>query len=186
MIWMICGLALWWSAHLFKRVTPRPRARLGDPGKGLVAVLIVISIALMWWGYRPYEEPFWWGRTPALTGINNLLMLLAFYSYSSGATPPGRPRNRLGTKMRHPQLTGFALFCAAHLIPNGDLASFILFGGLLLWALVEIAVINRAEPEWTPPDWGGRKTEIRIAVIALVIYVIVALVHGWLGPWPFG
>ena len=64
--------------------------------------------------------------------------------------------------------------------------SFILFGGLLAWALTEIAVINRGEPDVEPPAWGGVKSEVRIAVIAAVIFIIVALIHGWLGPRPFG
>lgn len=186
MIWLILGLLLWFAAHFFKRAAPDLRARVGDPAKGAVALAIVASIVLMWWGYRNAWGPVWWGRSPALTGINNLLMLVAFYVYASGATPPGRPRNRLGTLIRHPQLIGFSIFCVAHLVVNGDLESFILFGGLLVWALAEMVVINRAEPDWQPPEWGGVKSEVRIGVIAAVVFAVVALIHGWLGPWPFG
>jgi len=183
---LILGLALWSGAHVFKRVAPEARAGMGDAAKGGVAVAVVVSLVLMWWGYRNAWGPVWWGRSMALTGINNLLMVVAFYVYASGAAPPGRPRNRLGTLLRHPQLMGFALFCAAHLLVNGDLASFLLFGGLLAWALAEIALINRAEPDWQPPEWGGVKSEVRVGVIAAVIFVVVALIHGWVGPWPFG
>jgi len=183
---LILGLALWTMAHVFKRVAPGVRGRMGDPAKAAVAIAIALSLVLMWLGYREAWGPVWWGRTAALTGINNLLMVLAFYVYASGAAPPGRPRNRLGTRLRHPQLTGFALFCGAHLVVNGDLASFLLFGGLLAWALAEIALINRAEPEWQPPGWGGVKSEVRVGGIAAVVFVVVALIHGWVGPWPFG
>lgn len=186
MIWLVLGVALWWAAHLFKRLAPEARGRFGDPGKGAVAVAVVLAVVLMWWGYRNAAGPVWWGRSGALVGINNLLMLVAFYIYSSGAAPPGKPRNRLGTVLRHPQLVGFSVFCAAHLLVNGDLASFILFGGLLGWALVEIALINRQEPAWAPPAWGGRTSEIRVAGIGAVVFVVVALIHGWIGPWPFG
>ena len=41
---LILGVALWWAAHLFKRVTPGARAAMGDKGKGLVAAAIVVSI----------------------------------------------------------------------------------------------------------------------------------------------
>ena len=47
MVLLISGVALWWAAHLFKRVAPGPRAALGDKGKGLVAVLLVLSVVLM-------------------------------------------------------------------------------------------------------------------------------------------
>lgn len=186
MIWLIFGVALWWAAHLFKRVAPGMRAGLGDPGKGAVAIALVLSVVLMWWGYRAASGPFWWGRSSALVGINNLLMLVAFYIYASGATPPGRPRNRVGTALRHPQLIGFSIFCAAHLLVNGDLASFILFGGLLVWAVVEILIINRNDPAWQAPAWGGTSSELRVAGIGAAIFVVVILIHGWVGPRPYG
>lgn len=186
MIWLILGMALWWAAHLFKRVAPDARARLGKGGQGVVALSLVASIALMVIGYRAAEGAVFWGRSSALVGINNLLMVLAFYVYSSGAAPPGKPRNKLGTKLRHPQLLGFSIWAAGHLLVNGDVASFVLFGGLLAWALLEIVIINRAVPEWTPPDWGGRASEIRVAVIGLVMLIIVMLIHNWIGVQPWG
>ena len=72
-------------------------------------------------------------------------------------------------------------------MPNGDLPSFILFGGLGLWALVEIAVINRAVPDWTPP--AGKvppRKEIMAAAGAVIVTLVVGLIHAWLGYSPFG
>lgn len=185
-ILLVAGLALWSGAHYWKRFAPASRARFGDKGKGLVAVALVLAVVLMVLGYRGAEGPVWWGRSGALVGINNLLMLVAFYIYASGATPPGRPRNGVGTMLRHPQLIGFSIWAVAHLLPNGDLASVVLFGGLLLWALVQIALINRAVPDWTPPAWGGRASEIRIAAIAAVVVVVTMGIHHWLGVTPWG
>ena len=187
MILLILGVALWFGAHFLKRLAPDFRARMGDQrGKGPVALALVVSVVLMVIGYRAAFGPVWWGRSGALVGINNLLMILAFYIYASGAAPPGKPRNRVGTRLRHPQLIGFSIWCVAHLLVNGDLPSFILFGGLLVWALLEIAVINRAVPQWTPPEWGGPKSEIRVAVITVVVLIVVMLIHNWLGVRPWG
>ena len=183
---LIAGLAVWYAAHFWKRLAPASRDKFGDPGKGIVAVLVVLSVVLMVFGYKNAFGPVWWGRSGALVGINNLLMIVAFYIYASGATPPGKPRNRVGTKLRHPQLVGFSIWAFAHLLPNGDLASFVLFGGLLIWALIEMALINRAEPAWQPPEWGGRASEIRIAVIGLVVLVVAMGIHHWLGVTPWG
>ncbi len=61
MLILVIGVALWWAAHLFKRVAPEPRAALGDKGKGIVAVLLVLSVILMVVGYRMADGPFWWG-----------------------------------------------------------------------------------------------------------------------------
>lgn len=182
MIWLVLGVALWWAAHLFRRYAPDARARLGEEkGKGPIALALLASVVLMVIGYRMAEGPIWWGRSTALTGINNLLVLAAFYLFAASGS-----KTRITRSIRHPQLTAFSLWAVAHLLVNGDLASFILFGGLLVWAVTEIVVLNRAT-DWEPPahDVPIRK-EATAAIAALVLYVIVALIHGWIGPWPFG
>src|SRR6056297_1454775 len=140
---LILGVALWWAAHLFKRVAPDARARLGDGGKGLMAILVVGSVVLMVIGYRQAGGAVFWGPSAPMVGINNLLMVLAFYCYAASAAKGAKIW--LGTKLRHPQLTGFSIWAVAHLLVNGDVRSFVLFGGLLAWALVEVALINKQE-----------------------------------------
>ncbi len=181
MFLLILGVALWWAAHLFKRIDPERRAAMGERGKGVFAVLLALSVALMVLGYRGADGPFWWGRSPALVGINNLLVLAAFYLFAADGM-----KTRVTAWVRHPQLTGFSLWAFAHLLVNGDLPSLVLFGGLLLWALVEIAVLNRATA-WTPPagPFPPRK-EIMAAVGAVVVMLVVGLIHGWLGYPAFG
>ena len=44
---LILGVALWWGAHLFKRAAPARRAAMGDAGRGIMAVALVISIVMM-------------------------------------------------------------------------------------------------------------------------------------------
>lgn len=186
MILLIAGVVLWWAAHLFKRVAPDARAKLGDPSKGLFAILIVISVVLMVMGYRGWDSAFYWSRSSALVGVNNILMVIAFYIYAVGGPGPGKPRVWLGTKLRHPQLTGFSLWAIAHLLVNGDAASFVLFGGLLVWAMVEIALINSQDPDWVPPAHGGAKKEVIYIVLTLVIVAVVMAIHNWLGVRPWG
>lgn len=181
MVLLISGVALWWAAHLFKRVAPERRAAMGDKGKGLVAILLILSVFLMARGYGQAGGPVWWGPSPALVGINNLLVLLAFYLYAADGM-----KTRVTAWIHHPQLTGFSLWAFAHLLTNGDLPSFILFGGLLVWALVEIVILNRAGA------WKRRtgpfpvRKEIMAAIGAVVVTLVVGLIHGWIGPWPFG
>ncbi len=184
MIWLILGVVLWWAAHLFKRVAPDARARMGDPGKGAIALVLLISIVLMVIGYRMADGAFFWGRNSALVGINNLLMVLAFYCFGASAAKPAKVW--LGTKLRHPQLTGFAIWAFSHILVNGDVPSFILFGGLLAWALVEIAVISRAEGPWTPPPQAPVKKEITLVVVTVVLFALTSAVHYWLGYPVFG
>ena len=182
MFLLILGVALWWGAHLFKRIAPHARAGMGQGGKGAVAAALILSVILMVIGYRAADPgTIWWGPSPMLKGINNLMVLVAFYLFASSGS-----KNRIGTRFRHPQLTGFSLWAAAHLLVNGDLPSFVLFGGLLLWALVEIVVINRTAPWAAPAHPIPIRKEWTSALATLVVFVVVGLIHGWLGPNPFG
>ena len=185
MIVLLLGLLLWWGAHLMKRLAPARRAeiaaRMGDRSKGLFAGLLVLSVVLMTIGYKLADGPVWWGRTPAMTGINNLLVLVAFYLFAASGM-----KTRVTRLTRHPQLIGFSLWAVAHLLVNGDLPSVVLFGGLLLWALVEMAVISRQSGPFVPPPPAPVGKEIGAAVGAVLVMVVVGLIHGWVGPWPFG
>ena len=183
MIWLILGVALWWGAHFFKRVAPGPRARLGEPGKGLVALLLVASIFLMWLGYSRYVGTIYWVADQPWQGINNLLMILAFYVFGSSAAKGEKVW--LATKLRHPQLTAFGIWAVAHLLVNGDTASFILFGGLLAWAIVSARVISAAEGPWHVPARAPIKKEWVLVVITAVVFTVVALIQWWLGVNPF-
>lgn len=181
---LLLGLALWIGAHGFKRAAPALHAQLGTKAKPAVAIAVVASVVLMVIGYRAANGDVYWGRHPALVGINNLLMVLAFYVYAVGG--PKGARIWLGTKLRHPQLVGFAIWAGAHLLVNGDSESIILFGGLLAWALGSIAVINAQEPAWTPPARAPRKKEFIYIVAAIVGTLLVMVIHNWLGAQPWG
>ena len=84
---MIAGLGLWIGAHYFKRIAPDARAKLGEPGKGLVAILILAGLALIIVGYRNTELGLVqvWFPPSWMIHINNLLMLLAFWVFGSSA-----------------------------------------------------------------------------------------------------
>ena len=179
-IFLIAGLALWSGAHFFKRVAPTARARMGDAGKGLVAGLSVLGIVLMVMGYRWTEYVPVWEPPAFLRHVNNLLMVAAFYLLGVGAA-----KGTVAGRLRHPMLTGVAVWAVAHLLVNGDAASLLLFGGMLAWALAEIVVVSRAEP-WDRPRGVSLKGDLKALVIGLVVMAVAAAIHIWLGVNPFG
>jgi len=180
---LIVGVLLWAGAHYFKRLAPDARAKLGERGKGLVAIAIFAALVLMILGYRSAEFTPVWTPPAFMVHINNTLMIIAFWVFGSSAAKGAKAWP--ADKIRHPQLMAVKIWATAHLLTNGDLASIILFGGLLAWAVREAMLINRAEPEWTAPEPAGRTTYLRLLVISLVLYGIVAAVHAALGVWPF-
>jgi hypothetical protein len=88
--------------------------------------------------------------------------------------------------LRHPLLFGVILWAVAHLLVNGDLRSVVLFGGLLVWAALEIVLINRAVPAWTKPAPAPLGKEIGAVAGGILVYAVAGLIHGLVGPWPFG
>ena len=72
-----------------------------------------------------------------------------------------------------------------HLLVNGDMASFVLFGGLGLWALISMVLINRAAP-WVPPAAKPAKFEAMALVGSVLFYAVLVGVHYALGYPTFG
>ena len=83
-------------------------------------------------------------------------------------------------------VTGVMIWAFAHLLVNGDLASIILFAGMLAWAVGSVILINRAEPNWDRPAPGKASKDVLLIVITLVTFSITAAIHIWLGVNPFG
>ncbi|WP_101065639.1 NnrU family protein [Roseovarius salinarum] len=183
MAYLVLGLLLWALAHLFKRIAPAARAGMGEAGKGAVAVAILAGLVLMVIGYQRAEGAFFWARHPATVGVNNLLMLLSVYLFAAAGM-----KTALARRMRHPMLAGVKAWALAHLLVNGDVPSFVLFGGLLAWAVIEVIVINRSEPEWTPPAAAEApmRKEIIAVVASVALYGAISGAHYWLGYPVFG
>ena len=146
-----------------------------------MAVLSLLALALMVIGFRGADTEFIWGRSPATTGINNLLMLLAVALMGAGSS-----KSRLRSKLRHPMLTGAVVWAVAHLLVNGDSVSIVLFGGMGVWALAQMWLINRAEPDYTTWEGGTIAGDLRLAAISAVVFAVIAGIHTWLGYFPFG
>ncbi|MEM9320603.1 MAG: NnrU family protein [Pseudomonadota bacterium] len=186
---LILGLALWASAHLFRAVAPGPRAvldeRFGPGSKGLFALAIFGSLIVIWLGYRATPFVSVWTPPSFFTHINNLMMLVAFYMYLTTATKPGTAF--IFGNLKNPQLSGFKVWAAAHLLVNGDLAAILLFVGLAAWAVAEVIaakhssaepLVNRASAPISSP-W------VHLA-LAVAAFALVSALHIWLGRWPFG
>ena len=174
---LVAGVLLWSVAHFFPIVAVKQRSSLisaidAGPYKGLFALTIVASIVLMVLGWRAsefvavYDSPSW------ARHVTMLVMLVAFLLFGASAYPSSIKR-----VLRHPMLSSVVVWGAAHLLSNGDQSSIILFGGLGLWALISIFLINKRDGEWEKPETGSIVRQIRGLVISVVILVIVMFLH---------
>lgn len=180
---LIIGLLLWVAGHLWGRFLPDAYKQLGKAAYAVSAVVIVASVLAMIVGYRGADMIVLWDGPSFLKHINNLLMLLAFYVYFQTVTQPGTAWIMGNT--RHPQLTGFKIWTVAHLLVNGDVASIVLFGGLLAWAVLEVILINKQGEKFDRSKAPVKSPWIHLALV-LVIFVLVAVAHTALGYSPFG
>ncbi|SDE34131.1 NnrU family protein [Limimaricola pyoseonensis] len=181
MILLLLGLALWSAAHLMPRLAPGLHDRLGRAARPVVAVGVLLGLWLMIRGYSGWDAAWHWSPPAWTRHLNNLMVLVAVYLYAASGM-----KTRVAVALRHPQLLGVTLWAAAHLLVNGHWAALVLFGGLGVWAVVEMAVLNARAPapETPPPAPMGR--EIGAVAGAVVVFILIGLVHGWVGANPFG
>ena len=175
---MILGLGLWWASHLFPIYMADRRtaaiARLGQgPYKGLFALVSLGAVVLMVKGYQQAPlEPVW--SPPIWTmHLNNLLMLLALFLVAAK-----HAKSSVKHFVRHPMLAGVKVWALAHLLVNGDLASIVLFGGVLGWAVVAMIGSNRRDGAWERPPKGNMAGLIRHGIITVVVFAAIVGIHG--------
>ena len=177
---LIAGLLIWSLVHLIPSLAAPFKskliAQLGEKAyKLLFAVLMFTALALIIFGWRN-TVPAHLYQLPGFTRhISMLLVLLAFILFGASNYP-----TRIKQFIRHPQLTAVVVWAFAHLVLNGDSRSVLLFGGMGLWATLEIIIINRREGEWLKQPVPGWAREIRGLVISLVVFVVVVMLHPYM------
>ena len=180
MIKLVLGVLLWSVMHFIPAIAVDFRksliSKVGEkPYKGIFALLMVLSLYLVISGWKAsipesiYLPPVW-GRH-----LTSLLVLVAFILFIAS-----HHATNLKRIIRHPQLSGVALWGIAHLLANGEARSIVLFGGLALWAIIEIILLNRRDGAWVKPDPVPRKKDIILLVAGFTTYIIVALSQQWL------
>jgi uncharacterized membrane protein len=187
---LVAGLLIFFAVHSISIVAHPWRnamaLRLGEWGwKGVYGVVALIGLVLIVHGYAEarmdpvviYTPPFWLRHVALLLLLPVFVLLIAAYL-------PGR----IQSATKHPMLVATKLWAVAHLLANGSLADLLLFGGFLVWAVVDRISIKRRGPVLTPAAPAGKLNDIIAIVLGLALYVVFLLwLHGWLfGVSPIG
>lgn len=173
---LVLGLCLFIGVHLIPTRTSLRSAitsNLGVMGykaafslfslAGLVLIVIGKGSAefiALWW------PPVWAGH------ITKALMLPVFILLLAAYIP-----NNMKSKIKNPMLAAIKLWAVAHLIANGDLASILLFGSLLAFAVFDVISVKRrgvAKPVVQRP----RYMDVIVVLLGLGLYGVVAMYHG--------
>lgn len=186
--------------------------------RGLFSLASLIGIAWVIYAYRRAPLIPTWGLLLGLRTPAYVLVFIAFLFAVIGIMTPSPTtvgmESRLDPEMargmvritRHPFLWGVALWAAVHLIVNGEVASLILFGTLLVLAIGGTAAIDAKRRRKFPAEWqrfaqttsslpfaaiarGDNRLAPVLAEIglwriiaALVLYGVAFYLHGRLGP----
>jgi len=177
---IVLGLVIWSAVHLIPAAAPALKTKwvqtLGPNGyKGSFSLLIIIAVVLMVMGWR-HSLPIWlYTLSDTIDRTTIGIMAFAAVLFVAAKLP-----TRIKRIIRHPQLTGVALWALAHLLANGDSRSVTLFGGLLLWSIVEITLINRREGPWIKPPASALIYDLIVLALGAVLFSGLIFVHPYL------
>jgi uncharacterized membrane protein len=178
-MWMlVSGLALFFLAHLIPTF-PNVRTRLvgvigRGPYAGLFSLVSFVSLVLVVWGYGAVQglgraNPQLWVTPAWMRHVTMLLMFPALILLVAAYTP-----SRIRTVVRHPMLTAVMVWSLSHLLVNGDLASVILFGSFLAYAVYDVVSAsqrNALGPLGSVP--GGVVGDVVAIAGGLGVYVLL-------------
>lgn len=136
------GLVLFIGIHLLPMAThlrARTVASLGlAPYRAAFSLVSALGLVLIILGKSSASFIHVWNGWPPAFKLAHAVMPVAFILLVAANMP-----TYIRHWTKHPMLIGVALWGAIHLAANGDLASILLFGSLLVWALVDMVSATR-------------------------------------------
>jgi uncharacterized membrane protein len=180
---LIAGVVLWSVTHLLPSLLPAVREQLAKrlgagPYKGLFSLDIVLALLLIIFGWRS-AAPVALYQPPLPAGPWIMVLMLISIVLLVGSSLP----TNLKRQIRHPQMTAVLAWSLAHLLTNGDSRSLVLFGGLGIWALLEIVFINRRDGTWNRPQPVPSSKDLVVLLAAGLTFAALVYFHGVLfGP----
>ena len=181
MLTMIVGLVIFFAIHLVPAAPDVRRSlvdRMGEGAyKGLFTVVSAIGLAVIVYGYSklyltPGKNPVIWTPLHGMRHVAMTLMLPAFILLAAAYIP-----SRIRTMAKHPMLAAVKLWALAHLLVRGDLASMVLFGSFLAWAVFDRISVKRRGGGQGPlgTATGGIGGDVAAVVVGIGLYAFMLL-----------
>ena len=184
MTMLVLGILLFAAVHFIPSLAPGIKTgaveKMGEGGyKGIFSLLLFAAFALIIFGWRSSVPVSLYAAPVVLHKFAMALLVLGFLLMAVS-----QRSSRLRMFVRHPQLTGVALWGISHLLLNGDSRSVVLFGGMTVWSLIEIVAISKRQGIWVKEDVPSWSAEFVTVVIAAITIGVIVYVHPWLSGVP--
>lgn len=175
MVMMLLGLFVFLGIHVVGSLGGLRSAliaRLGEgPYKGFFSLLAVSGLLLTAYGFALWRAagPLQlWNPPVGMRHLTLLLMVFACIAVVAAYVP-----SHIRAVLKHPLLVGVKTWALAHLLANGDMASLVLFGAVLAWAVfIRIALKRRGDPlPVAPRNYAG---DVLAVGGGLVLYAALA------------
>ena len=181
---LIVGIVVFLGLHLLPTVSgwrEKLVGRLGENGyKALFSLLSIAGFVLLVYGFAKAPAIQVWSP-PGWTRWVAIVLMLPAFIFLVAAYVPGQ----IKAKLKHPFLVSIKTWALAHLIANGDLASIILFGSFLAYAVFDRITLKQRQPTSLigVPKTGGPRNDLIAVVLGTVFYVVFLV---WLHPLLIG
>jgi uncharacterized membrane protein len=174
---LVTGIFLWAVIHLMPAYAPKFRQGLIDkmgskPYRGLFALAALASLAIIVIGWRSTPEVLIY-VLPAGTRLVAFVLICISVIFIGAAYHPSSIKRII----RHPMLTGVLIWAVAHLLVNGTERAMVLFGGLGLWAVIEIILINRREGPYEKPPKPDFSEDLKGTFFSAGILLLLLFLH---------
>jgi uncharacterized membrane protein len=181
---LIAGLILWSAAHFLpaKAISLRQKLvnGLGEKAyRGVFSIVVLASLALIVFGWRSITPDHLYLLPSVVKPVALVLMAIAILLFTASNLP-----TRIKYAIRHPQLMSVILWSIAHLLLNGDTRSLLLFGGLGIWAFLQMLAINQRDGDWAKAETPAVSKEVLLLVISVVVFCVVIFAHPYLSGMP--
>ncbi|AQZ52191.1 NnrU family protein [Martelella mediterranea] len=182
----LLAIVVFLLAHVIPPAPPvraRLIALLGRPA--YLFAYSFLSILLLVWiivAARSARMIYLWYPAPWQALVPVIAMPFAFWFIAAGLAAQNRlsitfrrsgaagAQGTITAITRHPVLIGFLIWSLAHIPPNGDVVSLILFGGMGLLALAGMPVLDRrARRRLGDADWATVRAQTSIVPFLAIV-----------------
>jgi uncharacterized membrane protein len=181
---LLLGLVLFLGVHSLRVFAPEWRARmlsnLGEKKfKGLVSIASLVGFVLIIHGYglaRLTPQVLW--IPPVATRHTAVLLMLFAMIFLVATYFPG---NHIKARLHHPMVVSVKVWSVAHLIANGMAADVLLFGGFLVWAVLDFRAARQRDRAAAPPSVETKLVETKPVTLLATVMTIAIGAGLWFG-----